>query len=117
MSIAVTGMTSNSLPGRHQGGAPIAWPEVFGNDRPVVGNFVELVHEHRAEPAQALDHESVMDDLMTHVDRRTEPLEGKLDDLNRAIDAGAETARGGDQHLERRLVQHSDRHLRLRLQP
>jgi hypothetical protein len=39
-----------------------------------------------------------MDDLVPHVDRRAEPLERKLDDLDRPVDTGAEAARGRDQH-------------------
>ena len=67
------------------------------DDRPIVGNLVELVDEHRAEPAQAVDDEAVVDDLVAHIDRRAEPLERELDDLDRAVDAGAEAARRGDQ--------------------
>src|SRR5438270_699394 len=57
--------------------------------RPVVGDFVELVDEHRAERAQAVDDKTVVNDLVTHIDRRTEPLERELDDLDRAIDVTA----------------------------
>ena len=55
--------------------------------------------------------------VLSDIDRRTEARERELYDLDRAIDAGAEAARGGDQHLQGRPVQHSDSHLRLRLQP
>ena len=65
--------------------------------RPVVGNLVELIDEHRAELAQPIDDEAVVDDLVTHIDRRAEPLDRQLDDLDRAVDAGAEAARRGDQ--------------------
>ena len=87
------------------------------DDGPVVGHLVELVDEHRAEIAQPVDDEAVMDDFMADIDRRSEPLERELDDLDRAVDSGAKAARCGDQHLEGRAVQHSDSHLRLRLQP
>ena len=69
--------------------------------RPVVGHFVELVDEDRAEIAQPLDHEAIMDDLVADIDRRAESLERELDDLDRAIDAGAETARRGDQDAKK----------------
>ncbi len=85
---------------------------------PVVGNLVELVDEHRAQIAQAIDDEAIVDDLVADVDRRAELLERELDDLDRAVDSGAESARSGDQDFEGRVpVQHADRDIRLRLQP
>ena len=68
--------------------------------RPVVGNLVELVDEHRAQLAQAIDDEAVVDDLVADIDRRAELLERQLDDLDRAVDAGAKSARRGDQDAE-----------------
>ena len=85
--------------------------------RPVVGNLVELVDEDRAHLAQAVDDEAVMDDLVAHIDGRSEPLERELDDLDRPVDARAEAARRRDQHFQRGAVQHSDSHVSLRLQP
>ena len=70
--------------------------------RAVVGHLVELVDEHRAQLAQPVDDEAVVDDLVADIDRRAEPLERQLDDLDRAVDAGAEAARGGDQHVQGR---------------
>ena len=62
------------------------------------------------ELAQPVDDEAVVDDLVADIDRRAEPLERELDDLDRAVDAGAKAARRGDQDLEGgRSVQHSDR--------
>ena len=69
------------------------------DDRPVVGHFVELVDEHRAQFAQPIDDEAVVDDLMADIDRRAESFERELDDLDRAVDPGAEAARSGDQTL------------------
>jgi hypothetical protein len=43
-----------------------------------------------------------VDDLVPDIDRRAIALERQLDDLDRAVDAGAEAARGGDQELERK---------------
>jgi hypothetical protein len=40
-----------------------------------------------------------VDDLVAHVDRRAELLERALDDLDRAIDAGAKAARLGEDDL------------------
>ena len=78
--------------------------------RPVVRHLVELIDEHRAELAQAVDHEAVVDDLVADIDGRAEPLERELDDLDRSVDSGTEAARRGDQHSEGvGLVQHADR--------
>jgi hypothetical protein len=42
-----------------------------------------------------------VDDFVAHIDRRTEALDGELDDLDRAVNAGAEAARGGDEQAKR----------------
>src|SRR6476646_9004696 len=78
-------------------------------DRTVVRNFVELVDEHGADRLQPIHHEAIMDDLVAHIDRRSEPLERQLDDLDRAIHAGAEASRRGDEDMQGRSVQHPDR--------
>ena len=70
--------------------------------RAVVGNLVELIDEHRAELAQPVDDEAVVDDFMAHIDGRAEPLERELDDLDRAVDAGTKAARRGDEDAQRR---------------
>jgi hypothetical protein len=49
--------------------------------------------------AQVLDHVLVVHDLVAHVDRRAALLERALDDLDRALDAGAETAGIGEQDV------------------
>jgi hypothetical protein len=49
---------------------------------------------------QAVDDEAVVDDLVADIDGRPEPLERQLDDLDRAIDSGAEAARRGDQDMK-----------------
>ena len=48
---------------------------------------------------QVVDDEPVVHDLVAHVDRRAELRERLLDDRDRAIDAGAEAARIGEQDL------------------
>ena len=58
-----------------------------------VRHLVELVDEHRAARAQVVDHELVVHHFVAHVDRRAEHLQRAVDDLDRAIDAGAEAAR------------------------
>ena len=69
--------------------------------RPVVGHLVELVDEDRTLGLQAFDHEAVVHDLVPDIDRPAVALEGALDDLDGAIDAGAEAARTGKQDRER----------------
>ena len=68
-----------------------------------VRDLVELLDEDRALRLQALDDVAVVDDLVAHIDRRAEPLERQLDDLDGAVDAGAEAARRAQQDVERRL--------------
>ena len=63
-----------------------------------VRDLVEFLDEHGAEPAQPVDHEPVVHDLVAHVDRRAEQLERPLDDVDRAVDAGAEAAGIGEQN-------------------
>ena len=58
-----------------------------------------MVDEDRAEPFEPLDHVVVVDDLVADVDRRSVLLEQDLDDLDRAVDPGAERARRGEQDL------------------
>ena len=73
---------------------------VRGEDhRGAVRHLVELVDEHRAELAQPVDHVHVVHHLVTHVDRRAEQRDGALDDVDGAIDAGAEATGIGEQDL------------------
>ena len=58
-----------------------------------------MVDEDRAEPLEPLDDVVVVDDLVADVDRRSVLLEQDLDDLDRAVDPGAERARRGKQDL------------------
>jgi hypothetical protein len=56
-----------------------------------------VLDEHRALAPQRLDDVGVVDDLVADVDRRAEGFEGLLDDQDGTVDAGAESARGGEQ--------------------
>ena len=69
--------------------------------RGALRHLVQLLDEHRAERAQPIDDVPVVHDFVPHVDRRAEQLERALDDVDGAIDAGAEAARIGEQHLHR----------------
>ena len=53
---------------------------------------------------QALHHIAVVHDLVAHIDRGAEALERLLDDLDGALDAGAEAARGAEQDVELRAA-------------
>ena len=79
------------------------------HDGPVVRHLVELIDEHRAELSQPVDDEAVVDDFVADIDRRAEPLERQLDDLDRAVDARAKAARRRDQHSKGGSVHHADR--------
>ncbi len=48
---------------------------------------------------RSLDHVRVVHDLVQHVDGRAVQLERAFDDLDRAVDTGAETARVGEAHF------------------
>lgn len=47
---------------------------------------------------ERLDDVAIVDDLLTHVDGCAVLLEGLLDGLDRAVDAGAVAARLGEEH-------------------
>ena len=80
------------------------WDTVRGeDDRPVVGRLLELLDEDGALVTQAVDDVAVMHDLVPDIDGCAPFLERHLDDLDGAIDAGAESARRGEIEGERRL--------------
>ena len=56
----------------------------------------QVLDEDRALSLQVVDHVGVVDDLVADVDRRAELVQRALDDLDRAIDAGAKAARLGE---------------------
>ena len=58
-------------------------------------DIVQFLDEHRALRAQVVDDALVVDYFVTDIDRRPELLERALDDLDCALDAGAEAARLG----------------------
>ena len=62
-------------------------------------HLVDLVDEDRAGRFELGHHVDVVDDLLAHVDGRAEALERLLDRDDRAVDARAVPARGGEQHL------------------
>ena len=70
-----------------------------------VGYLVQLLDENRPKPAQPVDDEAVVDDLVPDIDRRAEPLDRQLDDLDRPVDTRAEAARRSDQDMQFRLGQ------------
>src|SRR5690606_890627 len=63
--------------------------------------FVEFLHEHCTFGAQPVHHVAVVHHFVTHVDGRTEQLQGTLDDADGAVDAGAEAAWIGKDDLHK----------------
>jgi len=66
------------------------------DDDGVVRHLVQLLDEHRTAGTQVLDHELVVHHFMTHVDRRAEHFQRTIDDLDGAVDAGAEATGVGE---------------------
>jgi hypothetical protein len=60
-------------------------------------NLGLLLDEDRAAPLELLDDVLVVDDLLAHVHGRAVQVERTLDRLHGAIDAGAVSARRGEQ--------------------
>src|SRR6266478_733392 len=56
-------------------------------------DFVNGINKDRTFALKLLDHKAVVDNLFADVDRRTKGLERNTDNINRAHDAGAESAR------------------------
>ena len=68
-----------------------------------VRNLVQLLDEDGALGLQPVDDVAVVHDLVAHIDRRAELLQRQLDDLDRAVHAGAEAARAAQENVERWL--------------
>jgi hypothetical protein len=83
------------------------WAENTTGDRRGPRQFLD---EHRAQRLQAIDDVAIVDDLVAHIDRRAEFLDGALDDLDGPIDARAEAARAGEHDGERRTDRHRGVH-------
>ena len=82
---------------------------VRAEDQRGAGRHVgQLFDEDGAFRFQVVDDIGVVHDLVAHIDGRAEARQRALDDLDRAVDAGAEAARLG-QHdfLDGRSVHHS----------
>jgi hypothetical protein len=74
------------------------------DDGGVVRHLVQFLHEHRAALAQVFDHEAVVHHLVADVDRGAEGLDGALDDLDGAVDAGAEAAGIGEDDFHAGII-------------
>ena len=71
------------------------------DDGGAIGHLVQLFHEDRPALLQVVDDEAVVDHFMAHVDRCAQRFDGALDDLDGAVDAGAETTGIGEQDVHR----------------
>ncbi len=69
-----------------------------------IRDFVQFLDEDGALGLEALYHVAVMDDGMAHINGRAVFGEGELDDLDGAVDAGAEATRSGEIDGERGTV-------------
>ena len=69
------------------------------DERCAGGHLVHFLDEHRAAPAQVLDHMLVVDHLVAHMDGCPETGQRPFHDLDGAIDPGAEAARVGQPQL------------------
>ena len=67
-----------------------------------IRDLVQLLHKNGAFGPKVVHYELVVDDLMSHVDGRTVFFESQLDNLDGAVDAGAEAAWGSKIDRERR---------------
>ncbi len=73
---------------------------VRGEDHSRPGwNLIELLDKDRTATSKISYHVAVVDDLLTHVDRRPVHLQCPLDHLDRPFDAGTERPGLGKQHL------------------
>ncbi len=63
-------------------------------------DLVQLVHKNGTFCPESINYKAVMNDLVPHVDGSAILGQGQLDDLDGAINPGAKTARGGQQHFE-----------------
>src|SRR6202011_4420681 len=63
------------------------------------GHLLEFFDEHRTDGAHAVHHVFVVNPLMAYVDGRAEQVDGALHDVDRPIDAGAESTRIGEKYL------------------
>ena len=70
------------------------------NDVRALGEVVELLHKHGALFLEGLDDVFVVDDLVADVDRRSEPLQGDLDDVYGPYDPRAEAAGRAELHFQ-----------------
>jgi hypothetical protein len=59
----------------------------------------EFVDEDGALLLEIVDHEAVVHNLVTYVNRRAEELDSAFDDLDGAIHSGAESTRVGEQDI------------------
>ncbi|MCY1177922.1 hypothetical protein D9M73_182480 [compost metagenome] len=66
------------------------------DDDGVIRHLVQLFDEDGATITQVFHHELVVHDFVAHVDRRAEHVQRAVDDLDRAVNAGAEAAGVGE---------------------
>ena len=86
------------------GGNGFRHPMGGKHDGRIGRHFGQILDEDGALVFQRFDHGAVVYDLMAHVDGRVIAAERLLDDADRAVAAGAETAWPGQQDVKGRVV-------------
>ena len=67
--------------------------------RGVIGDFGQLLDEHRSLLSQPIHNILIVHDLMAHIDRRFEQFQRSFHNSNGAVHTGAKTARIGKSDL------------------
>ncbi len=94
------GRVDHAQVARLRGADDVVGDAVRAEDRHrALRNLREVVDEDDAARGKVLDDVAVVHDLVEHVHGRAVDLERLLDDLDRAVDAGAETARIRQAHV------------------
>ena len=75
-------------------------------DNGVVGYFIELIDKNSAPIPEVINDKAVVDNLMTHINRTPKHLKCAIDNINGAIDTGAEATWISQQyvHIYRLLI-------------
>ena len=75
--------------------------------RRAIRHLAQLVNKHRSFAPQALDHIFVMNNFMTHINRRAVKRQGLLNRINRPHNACAKAARRTQKNIQDRF-RHQD---------
>src|SRR5690554_2373940 len=71
------------------------------NNNDVIRHFIQLVNENCTALAQGIHNEFVVNNFMTHINRRAEYIERTINNIDCAVYTGTETARIGEFDLHK----------------